>query len=319
MTEFKSFLAPFISLFISFREASKRWNNNYTIFISLFDKYCYQNHQHDTELTQEMVDNYCRKRATEKNNSCRSRIFPVVTFVRFLRKRRLCSVKDPIIPKIERSSYIPHAFTEIEIKNFFAACDEIPVYYRGKEQKAFRLTFPVFFRLLYSSGLRTTEARLLRREDVDLSSGVLNIRYTKGYNQHFVVLHDTMNDLMNRYNLAMDKLIHNRIYFFSTSQNSFFQAYKITEFFNELWYKYNSNRATAYELRHNYAVENINSWIDEGFSITSKLVHLSKSMGHSTLRSTTYYYHLVPRMADILASNSDDDYILPEVYFEEYE
>ena len=42
-----------------------------------------------------------------------------------------------------------------------------------------KVEVPVFFRLLYSTGMRTTEARLLRVEDVDLQSGVINIRYTK--------------------------------------------------------------------------------------------------------------------------------------------
>ena len=44
-----------------------------------------------------------------------------------------------------------------------------------------KITCPVFFRLLYSSGIRTTEARYLKREDVDLEHGVLNIRKSKGY------------------------------------------------------------------------------------------------------------------------------------------
>jgi Phage integrase family. len=50
-----------------------------------------------------------------------------------------------------------------------------------------RIIVPVFFRLLYSSGIRTTEARLLRADDVNLDDGVLNIRHSKGFSQHFVV------------------------------------------------------------------------------------------------------------------------------------
>ena len=56
------------------------------------------------------------------------------------------------------------------------------------------------------------------------------------------------------------------------------------------WDKYNSAHSTAYELRHNYAVENINSWTDEGFGFDAKLLYLSKSMGHCNVESTKYYY-----------------------------
>jgi integrase len=89
--------------------------------------------------------------------------------------------------------------------------------------------------------------------------------------------------------------------------------------FRELWDKYNSSHATAYELRHHYAIENINRWTGEGFGFDAKLLYLSKSMGHSTLESTKNYYSLVPRMADILEEKTGMDFesILPEVDYEE--
>jgi integrase len=64
-------------------------------------------------------------------------------------------------------------------------------------------------------------------------------------------------------------------------------------------------------IRHNYATENINSWTDCGFDFNDKLLSLSKSMGHSTVEGTKYYYSLVPGFADILEANSDD--VIPEV------
>lgn len=70
--------------------------------------------------------------------------------------------------------------------------------------------------------------------------------------------------------------------------------------------------------RHNYAVENINQWIGEGFEFFSKLVYLSKSMGHASLESTKYYFNLVSAMADILLelTGRDFDNIMPGVDYE---
>jgi len=72
-------------------------------------------------------------------------------------------------------------------------------------------------------------------------------------------------------------------------------------------------------LRHHYAVENINRWIDEGFGFDAKLFYLSKSMGHSTVECTKYYYSLVPGMAEILEEKTGSDFesIVPEVDYEE--
>jgi integrase len=218
---------------------------------------------------------------------------------------------EPIVPKKEPCTYIPHAFTEIELKNFFAACDNLPN--KTQEQQMRRITIPVFFRLLYSSGIRTYEARMLRTEDVDLVSGVLNIRYSKGHQQHYVVLHDSMLELMNKYDVAIRKYHQNRAYFFPAKNDSFHKRAWVSRNFCALWNRYNNAYATAYELRHHYAIKNIDTWISAGFEFEDKLLYLSKSMGHCNLESTKNYYSLTPGLADIIESQADDDFIIPEV------
>lgn len=108
MKEFRSFLAPQIRHFIRYRQASQRWNDSsYEENLMLFDRYCLENYPGDTMLTQEMVDGWCRQRHTEANNSCRSRIYVVDSFVRFLNGRGLSPVQPPQIPRKEMRTYIP--------------------------------------------------------------------------------------------------------------------------------------------------------------------------------------------------------------------
>ena len=151
------------------------------------------------------------------------------------------------------------------------------------------------------------------------ATGLLNIRYSKGHAQHYVVLHDSMLELLKIYDAAIRKQYPHRAYFFPARGNTFHTRQWVQKNFRELWDKYNSSHATAYELRHHYAIENINRWTDEGFGFDAKLLYLSKSMGHSTLESTKYYYSLVPGMADILEEKTGRDFenILPEVDYEE--
>jgi integrase len=154
---------------------------------------------------------------------------------------------------------------------------------------------------------------MLRTEDVDLIHGVLNIRLSKGTSQHYVALHDSMIEMLRRYDAAIRKYHPDRICFFPTKFGSFPSRQWVQDNFRAAWFKYNSAYATSYELRHNYAIENINSWMDEGFGFDAKLLYLSKSMGHSVLESTKYYYSLVPGMADILQAHSAGDVVIPEV------
>lgn len=319
MNKFSSFFEPFLQAYVSYRKASGRWNNSYESNLLQFDRYCKKQHPETTLLSQEMVEGWCHKHDTETNNSCRSRIYVVVSFIQYLRKRGKTDVMVPDIPRKERRTYIPHSFTDTELGMFFRACDSLPSVTYTPEQRSRRITIPVFFRLLYSSGIRTNEARMLRIEDVDLCHGILNIHYSKGHVQHYVVLHDSMFELLKIYDVAIRKQYSHRAYFFPARGNTFHTSQWVQTNFRKLWNKYNSSHATAYQLRHHYAIENINLWTNEGFGFDIKLFYLSKSMGHSTLESTKYYYSLVPGMADILEEKTGSDFesIVPEVDYEE--
>lgn len=319
MNKFSSFLAPLIQEYISYQKTSERWNESYQANLLRFDRYCKRLYVNASLLSQEIVDGWCYKRNTETNNSCRSRIYVVDSFIKYLRERGKTDVMGPEIPRRERRTYVPHSFTDAELENFFHACDALSLTSHTFQQRLRKITVPVFFRLLYSSGIRTNEARMLRVEDVDLYHGILNIHYSKGHAQHYAVLHDSMLKLLKIYDVAIQKLYPQRVYFFPARSDTFHAGEWVQTNFRELWDKYNSSHAVAYELRHHYAIENINRWTDEGFGFDAKLLYLSKSMGHKTLESTKYYYSLVPRMADILKEKTGVDFenIVPEVDYEE--
>jgi integrase len=306
-------LASLMQAFVAYRMASGHWNEaSYALNLKLFDKYCKEHYPEADGLSQDMVDSWCARRSTECNNSCRSRIYVVVSFVRYLRRRGVTDVTEPNIPRKEPRAYIPHAFTEGELASFFAACDSIVAVPPTEEQLSRRVTVPVFFRLLYSSGMRTNEARMLRCEDIDLDSGILDIRYSKGHAQHYVVLHDSMLALMRRYDDAASRQYPSRTYFFSARDGGFHKAAWVQRNFREMWGRSSSGKAVPYEFRHNYAVENINGWTDGGFGFSAKLLYLSKSMGHSVLESTRYYYSLTPGLADMIAARTDEGAVIPE-------
>ena len=74
-----------------------------------------------------------------------------------------------------------------------------------------------------------------------------------------------------------------------------------------------------YDIRHHYAVENISSWEDDSFTFSERLHCLSKSMGHRHIKSTLYYYSIVPRLADKIQAKTEEGFneIVPEVWDEE--
>jgi integrase len=316
VARFTSFLAPLIDGFVRHREASGRWNeSSYGPNLLLFDRDVLRRFPDGTALTQEMVDGWCARRPTESNSSCRSRAYVVAGLVKHLRARGLTDVAPPALPPARRGAYTPHAFTDDELDRFFAACDSVgPPAPRTLEQWSRRITVPVFFRLLYSTGLRTTEARLLATEDVDLVEGVLSVRRSKGGAQHHVPVCDSMLELLKQYDAAVRVRLPGRAYFFPARNDSFHTRVWVQNNFKAAWEQASGAPATAYELRHHYATENVNRWVGQGFDFHAKLVYLSKTMGHTVLESTRRYYSLVPALADLLRQRTGPgfDAIIPE-------
>lgn len=238
MREFHSFLASEMKSFVSFQIAAGRWNATYESYLFFFDKHCVQMFPEETTLTNEMVDSWCAQRISESSNTCRVRTFPIANFVRYLRARGATDVSLPTIPLKRRSAYIPHAFTDSELEKFFLACNNIPVVKpRSLAARTRRIVVPVFYRLLYSSGIRTYEARMLKVDDVDLAQGVLSIRKTKGGYQHYVALHDTMSKLLRKYDHAIRALYPDRIYFFPSPRGSNLSVKWASQNFSSIWNK----------------------------------------------------------------------------------
>ena len=98
MTDFNSFLSPQIKEFIHFRKVSGNWNeSSYEVNLKLFDRYIARTYPHASILTQEMTV-WCEKRKTETNNSCRSRIYVVISFMKYLKSRKFTDICIPEVP-----------------------------------------------------------------------------------------------------------------------------------------------------------------------------------------------------------------------------
>lgn len=322
MSTYLSGLSGDLERFVSYRKASGTWNEHVSAQnLKYFDHHCAENYPSSQRLTQEMLDSWCAQRDTETSRSCYTRTLIVREFAKYLCDRRLAEVIVPKAPKMEGCKYIPHPFTDEELTRFFEACDSIIPYKNRPASVLRKIQCPVFFRLLYSSGMRTTEARHLKCKDVDLYHGVINIRKSKGYDQHYVALHGTMTDLLRRYDTTAKKLQPGRIYFFESLKGSCYGRDWVNDNFKKIWESSNgsSKGMIPYDLRHHYAIENISSWEEDAFTFSDKLLYLSKSMGHRHIQSTLYYYSIVPRLADKLRIKTEDGFneIVPEVWDEE--
>src|SRR6516225_6614497 len=114
---------------------------------------------------------------------------PVRELARWLGRRGEPAYVLPagVLPRPAR--YVPHIYTDQELAALFAQTDRC----RYDSQVPFRhLVMPVLFRTIYACGLRASEARLLRVDEVDLDTGVLQIRDAKGGKDRQVALSEPL-------------------------------------------------------------------------------------------------------------------------------
>lgn len=220
--------------------------------------------------------------------------------------------------KWKHTTYLPHIYTKEELEKFFTACDTMGRPYNNLECKLNEIELPILFRLLYSTGMRTTEVRLLRTENVDLSKGVIYISKdaTKGYRERKVLVHDSMLEILRIYDKAVSALVPDRKVFFPNDHDGTHSDGWLSSHFSRIW-KSAGNPAgvVAYDLRHNFIIERINSWTDDGYEIHSDLVTLSLYVGHSKLQKTYSYYAYVPRLGKTIEEKSGTklDNIIPTI------
>ena len=204
----------------------------------------------------------------------------------------------PISMTSKGPRYVPHIFNEAEIKAFFHGADS----FRPHEKAPARhLVIPVFYRLLYCCGLRPAEARLLKKENVDLVRGAVYVVESKGHKDRVVAVAD---DLLPDY----EKLFHpdfrnlpgQRLLFFrdtmgrgrirSVGQKKCFGDASV---WPELLRLRDLNLGfTISDIL--FATECICRWMREGRDIDAMLPFLSAYMGHARYEDTLYYVHMVP-------------------------
>lgn len=304
---FKSQLAWMFDEFSIYMETSGTWNNTYNENLHYFDNHLADRFSDKTSISEEMLE-WCYPRDTEHGNSCRVRTTAVRNFVYYARKRGWTDIAMFRNPSNEPCNYIPHFFTDKELEEFFKQCD---AYVIANHEKCHslnnllnRFELPIYYRLLLSTGLRTCEARWLRREDVNLDTGVVDIKKSKGADEHRIVLHESAMEMLRSYDGAMEKVMPKREYMFPDRKGKYHSAAWGGYFFRIIWSKVSDEKACEYDLRSLYAVKNITKWGNHGYELSGKLLFLSRSMGHRDIQSTFGYFHLTPMLVDKLKRNT---------------
>ena len=200
----------------------------------------------------------------------------------------------------------PRILSKEELRSLMAASERV-----STEQPLRGRTLTTVIGLLASTGLRSGEALRLDRADVDLASGVLQIRKTKFRKDRLVPVHATTLTALQEY------VRHRDLAFPMLKTPAFFVSTRGVRLSSSgLYYGFEqacalagsnthaTKRLRPHDLRHRFAVTRLAEWHRQRVDVQSMLPLLATYLGHARYSDTAYYITATPELLGLAAANA---------------
>ena len=293
-----TYYGPFKTLIQDFIELKQAIGYKYFAeaeHLKRFDTFTLQQHRCASILTKEIVMQWCTKTSYEQQANLCARASVIRQFAMHINN---LNHNAYVIPKNyfkHGRKYIPYIYTQSELIRFFQETDNCHYCslcpYR-------HLIMPVFFRLLYSCGLRVSEARLLKVDDVDLEQGILTIGHSKKDNSRLVPMSDSLVQRCRAYSNQVHPCAERDDYYFPIINNRPMTNGNIYKNFRKfLWRAGISHSGRGFgprihDFRHCFAVHCLKKWSSEEKDLMVYLPVLRTYLGHDSFNETAYYLKL---------------------------
>ena len=154
------------------------------------DKYLAGKNIQEKAINKSVVDEWCLKKTYETQANQKSRISIMRVLCSYLLELGFDVYVPPkrLIRKPQK--YNAHIYTDDELRRFFEAVDKsksVP-----SECPYRHIIMPIFFRILYTSGLRVSELRLAKIEDFHLDEGYFIVKSGKNNKDRIIPIHPVL-------------------------------------------------------------------------------------------------------------------------------
>lgn len=313
---YESVFAPYIEGLIRQKKADGFIYDYQAYILKFFDQFCIDNGYDKPIITREISMKWAIQRKTEGINYRNQR----VSFIRLLSLFMNSMGINSYIPRLIPSDAItvPHILDHDELKSFFNVADT----YLPENPKWHRLAmeYQILFRMYYCCGMRLSEGCALKKNDVDLRSGIITIKKSKGNKDRHVYMANDFTLLCRKYSRKMSQACPDTLWFFpgrtsrfhilkTSVDRKFRQLWKMTPYAGKC-----EKEPTPHSLRHSFVVHRMNRWMSENVSLEVMMPYLCRYLGHSSIDDTMYYYHQVTDAFRIIRQKDKiSGKIIPEV------
>lgn len=328
MKVYESIFSPEIRDFLSMRQKSvSRSAYEHDIqTLELFDRYLCSVGHTDKTIDEHLAVGWINT-LTGRPRTIAEKVKILRKFLDFLSGYGI-KVFIPTVPKVH-DDYVPYIFSDDELERIFLQADTCPPVNGNSKYPLIHLQMPMILRLMYGCGMRIGETVSIKMKDIDLETGLITLRHTKGDKQRIVPMHDTLTDILYRYCCAAGLIGSPDAFVFGVPHsNNAIPAVGAKYRFEKILgvsgidipgRSRHERGACLHCLRHIFAFKAFRQADKMGVRIDDAVPYLSIYLGHNSLAETQKYLkfntEIFPDVLDRFGDFTSN--IFPEVEYEE--
>ncbi len=305
-------LAPHIQNLIKLRRLCGRDYRSQAKLLTYFDRFLVQENVKNAQITRQIIERYQRSLSHLKPRSQANRFCVVRQLCEYLtRDDRHTFIPEPIKRIPWYTARKPYIYSASELQSLLNAALELPP--AGSLRPH---TYHTLLGLLYSSGIRISEACSLNLESFHTSKQCLYIAQGKFRKARWVALSDSASKALQHYidrrlgkktNAPDDPLLlhrRGRRLCYPTVYHAFRLLLDQCGMTGP-----KQSGPHIHDLRHTFAVHRLLAWYRDGQDINARLPILATYMGHVDIRSTQIYLRPTAELLGHVSDRFHDHYL----------
>lgn len=297
---YSSILAPHMKRLIEMKVSAGMSAQRTKWVLKEFDDFANVMDLEDQYITEDLIRKWRSTRIADSEKTLYAK-YSVWSQLTTMMSRNGCVCFIPRLPKQPKVNFTPYIFTHEQMKAIFEAGDAYRLY--DIRMGTSLIAMPAILRLLYSTGVRISEALSIRNKDVHIDEHFIHLCKTKNGSERIVPVCESLADVLNEYKsyrnrMPVQKLDEPGQSFFVKSDGTGINAGAVYQHFKKLLNKCgiphigNHHGPRVHDIRHTAAIHALVQMGHNGMDLYTGLPILSTCLGHHSLSATEQYVRL---------------------------
>ncbi len=314
---YNSVFAPYMNELVKIKDMKGVNTLRFKWILNEFDQFAVTQHLDEPIIKKEFIEYWRRTRINDSISTLNYK-YSVWKQLAIFMSRQGCDcyvVRTPSSTD-HSNTYTPYIYTKEQMSNIFEQSERLRLS-QGCRNSVLIL-IPTIIRLLYSTGLRISEALSIRNKDVEFEKRYIFIRNSKNGTERIVPINETLMTVLQRYKYYRDKIpvkgiLDSGALFFIKANGAECNGKTVTHWFRiilekcHIPYIGNHQGPRIHDLRHTFAVHSFEQMSRNGIDFYTSQPIISAMLGHKRLQGTERYIRLTTEMYPELVNQYSDN------------